>query len=151
MQLLTFTVGKEPMVILIDDVQEIVEPIPVARMPVTDHALKGLLTLRGRVVPLIDLHHLFSLTESQTEGADSLFLIVRSRANLAAVQIDDVGEIIHIDEKTEIEKPKNEVEATCLEGKLNIDGRLHAWLNVDGLARIVQARNTALREVAGIL
>ncbi|MCK5189442.1 MAG: chemotaxis protein CheW, partial [Methylococcales bacterium] len=54
-QYLTFQVGKEKLAIGILDVNEIIEISNVTRVPMTPDYIRGVINLRGNVVPVIDL------------------------------------------------------------------------------------------------
>jgi len=54
-QYLTFLVSKEQLGININDVNEIIEISNMTRVPMTPNYIRGVINLRGSVVPVIDL------------------------------------------------------------------------------------------------
>ncbi len=54
-QYLTFSVADECLAMSIDAVQEIIETPQVTRVPMTPDFIRGVINLRGSVVPVIDL------------------------------------------------------------------------------------------------
>lgn len=54
-QYLTFFVGKDCLGVAINDVKEIIEIRSITRVPMTPNYIKGVINLRGNVVPVIDL------------------------------------------------------------------------------------------------
>jgi purine-binding chemotaxis protein CheW len=54
-QFLRFTVGSEAYVVRIEGVREILEMTPITPVPLMPACVRGVLTLRGLVVPVIDL------------------------------------------------------------------------------------------------
>ncbi|MBE0437666.1 MAG: purine-binding chemotaxis protein CheW, partial [Methylomicrobium sp.] len=54
-QYLTFLVGKDNFAIGILDVKEIIEISNITRVPMTPDYIRGVINLRGNVVPVIDL------------------------------------------------------------------------------------------------
>jgi len=52
---LTFLVGKDKLAIGINDINEIIEITNITRVPMTPDYIRGVINLRGSVVPVIDL------------------------------------------------------------------------------------------------
>lgn len=78
---LTFTLGIETFGIDILLVQDIVQLVPITRMPRVAPYLLGLINLRGKVVPVIDLRLRFGMED----GKDKVNL---KRAGIIVVQVD---------------------------------------------------------------
>ena len=64
---LTFSLGKETYGIEILKVQEIIEMVDVTRVPRTPTFVKGVINLRGKVIPVVDLRLKFGM-----EGKDEI-------------------------------------------------------------------------------
>ena len=62
---LTFQLGKEAYGIGIMKVQEIVGVMPVTRMPKTPGFVRGLVNLRGKVIPVFDLRLKFGMERNE--------------------------------------------------------------------------------------
>jgi len=58
---LTFTLDQEEYGIGITKVKEIIGMIPITPVPQTPHFVKGVINLRGKVIPVIDLRLKFGL------------------------------------------------------------------------------------------
>ncbi len=54
-KVLTFTIGRESFALVIDGIKEIIEYSGVTRVPMTPAHLRGVINLRGSVVPVVDL------------------------------------------------------------------------------------------------
>jgi purine-binding chemotaxis protein CheW len=63
-QYLTFFIAEEEYAVSILRVREILEYDTVTRLPSTPAAIRGVINLRGRVVPVVDLARKFGLPES---------------------------------------------------------------------------------------
>jgi purine-binding chemotaxis protein CheW len=101
---LTFQLGKEAYGIGIMKVQEIVGVMPVTRMPKLPHFVRGLVNLRGKVIPVFDLRLKFGL-EKREDTDRTCIIVVRlsldgSRADAAAVTlgiiVDEVSEVVNV-------------------------------------------------------
>ncbi|MBK1721344.1 chemotaxis protein CheW [Thiocystis violacea] len=84
-QYLTFSVAEERLAMSIDAVKEIIETPVVTRVPMTPDYIRGVINLRGSVVPVIDL--------GARLGRGSLTLTKRSCIVLVEVR---VGEDAHV-------------------------------------------------------
>jgi purine-binding chemotaxis protein CheW len=63
-QFLTFTLDNELFAINVSKVREVLEYIPITKLPKTSEFMKGIINLRGAGVPVIDLRLKFGLTET---------------------------------------------------------------------------------------
>ncbi|MCL4691626.1 MAG: chemotaxis protein CheW, partial [Candidatus Hydrogenedentes bacterium] len=58
---LTFALGKETYGLEILKVQEIIGLMPITKVPRTPDYVRGVINLRGRVIPVVDLRGKFGL------------------------------------------------------------------------------------------
>lgn len=99
-QFLTFLVGDERFAIGILDVNEIIEVEEMTRVPMTPDFIRGVINLRGSVVPVIDLSARLGRGVSQLTKRSSIILVeIPSAENqqLLGMLVDEVNEIIDID------------------------------------------------------
>jgi len=73
-QYLTFKLGNEVFGLAIGKVREVLDFTSVTRVPQTPAYMRGVINLRGSVVPVIDLHQKFDL--SQTEKTVNTCIII---------------------------------------------------------------------------
>ncbi len=95
-QLVVFNLGQEHYALPIQQVHEIIrysEPRSVASR--TDW-VRGVISLRGRIVPVFDLAARLGLSSEVTE--QSKIVIVESGSETAGVIVDGVEEVLTIDE-----------------------------------------------------
>ncbi len=71
LQLVTFQLGNEKYGIDIMEVKEIVRNQEVRPIPNAPAWVQGLLNLRGRIIPIIDLHERFQLARLSVEDDES--------------------------------------------------------------------------------
>lgn len=64
-QFLTFTLGKENYALDVSRVKEVLELTPITHVPKTPRFMKGVINLRGSVVPVIDLRLKFDMPETE--------------------------------------------------------------------------------------
>ena len=78
LKLVGFAVGGQELAVPIAQVQEVIRAVPVTRLPAAPPSLLGIMNLRGRVVPLIDLACLLGLSGAR----ENRFIIVCRRRDL---------------------------------------------------------------------
>jgi purine-binding chemotaxis protein CheW len=98
-QFLTFWLGDEIFGMDIRTVSEIIQCVPMATIPLMPSFVRGVINLRGSVVPVIDLHARFGRPSAQL-GKKSCIVIVDvvragERTELGLL-VDSVGEVIKI-------------------------------------------------------
>ncbi|MBK1647582.1 chemotaxis protein CheW [Rhabdochromatium marinum] len=74
-QFVTFIVGEEVFAVDMAPVQEIIRVPEVVRVPLAPPSLQGLANLRGKVLPIIALRHLFGLAEREHDDTTRALVI----------------------------------------------------------------------------
>ena len=150
-QYLTFFIRGEEYAVAILRVKEIIEFETVTRVPTTPAHVRGVINLRGAVLPVVDLSAKFG--HGVTDPARTTCIVVvetRSGAELLTVGIiaDSVSEVVDIAD-TEIETPPSfgtNVRVDFLTGMAKLDGRLALILDIDRVlspAEVQQAMEAA--------
>lgn len=63
LELLTFLVGKEEFALRVDEVEEIIRQQAITRVPGTPEYVSGITSLRGKIIPVVDLRKRLNLEE----------------------------------------------------------------------------------------
>lgn len=99
---LTFQLGRESYGIGILKVQEIVGVMPVTRMPRMPAFVRGLVNLRGKVIPVFDLRLKFGL-EGKEDTERTCIIVVRLGLGTGTgdevtlgVIVDEVSEVVDV-------------------------------------------------------
>lgn len=95
--LVTFSLGRERLALPITDVHQIIRDVPITRVPNARPDVEGVLNLRGRIVPILDLKHRLGLGV-RTMGADLRVLIVETGSRLVGFSVDQVHGVIQVEE-----------------------------------------------------
>jgi purine-binding chemotaxis protein CheW len=98
-QYLTFLVGKEKLAIGILDVNEIIEISNVTRVPMTPDYIRGVINLRGNVVPVIDLSARLGHQVSELSKRSCIVLVeveATDESQIIGMLVDQVNEILEI-------------------------------------------------------
>ena len=96
---LTFKLGAEEFGLEILKVQEIIKMMDITRVPRTPSFVRGVINLRGKVIPIVDLRLKFDM-ESR-EGTEKTCIIVvtvhrRSGAVVMGIIVDEVSEVLDV-------------------------------------------------------
>jgi len=100
-QYLTFRAGNENLAISILDVKEIIEINTITDVPMTPDYIRGVINLRGNVVPVIDLSARLGRQSSEITNRSCIVLVqvdYNDDAQLLGMLVDAVDEILEIPE-----------------------------------------------------
>ena len=102
-QYLTFSVLNESMAIAILDVDEIIEAGAMTRVPMSNNSIRGVINLRGNVVPVVDLaSRLGGKRATQMTKRSCIVLVdvmLEDERHTMGMLVDEVNEILEIPEE----------------------------------------------------
>lgn len=140
-QFLSFTLSHEEYGVDILSVQEIRSWEPVSRVPNVPSYEKGVVNLRGAIVPIIDLRERFGLEHSGYTPL-TVVVVLQTRIGLKnrvmGVVVDAVSDVIDID-KTAIRSVPDfgaKVNTEFIKGLASVDGRMVMLLDVNKLLKL---------------
>ena len=133
-QFLTFQLGDELYGVDILRVQEIKGYTTVTKIPNTPPHIKGVLNLRGTIVPIVELRTKFGMpTIDYTLFTVIVVVVVRDR--IMGLVVDSVSDVLNIGKK-DIQAPPEfgaKVDVSVLTGIGKSGDKLVALLNIDQL------------------
>jgi len=92
---LTFVLAGEEYGIEILKVHEIIGLMPITRVPRTPDFMRGVINLRGKVIPVVDLRAKFGVPVD-TATSRTCIIVVRVRGIEMGIVVDEVSEVIDI-------------------------------------------------------
>lgn len=132
---LTFTINGEAFGIKIEDVTEIIGVQPITRMPRMPDYIKGVINLRGKVVPVIDMRLKFM--QEAIEYNDRTCVIVVDRDDIVVgLIVDDVTEVVNIKTEEIVPLPENRARSSVEQytsGIGRVAGEIKLLLDCDKL------------------
>ena len=134
LQLVAFKLGREEYGISILQVQEIKRMTDITRVPHTPDYLKGVMNLRGSVLPVFDLKKRLDLPDNAYSD-DARIVIVKVDEVTLGVIVDAVSEVLTIGQEN-IEPPQvvaGGVIANYLSGIGKINSRLLILLDINSI------------------
>lgn len=138
LQFLSFSLGREEYGVDILRVQEIRSWEPVSRIPNVPPYEKGVVNLRGAIVPIIDLRERFQLGRSQYTALTVVVVLqvrIQERTRIMGVVVDSVSDVVDIDRRHIQTAPDfgAKVSTEFITGLAAVGGRMVMLLDVDKL------------------
>lgn len=93
--LLTFDLGSQRCAVALADVVEVVRMVAMAHLPDAPPLVEGMINLRGRVVPVLDLRARFGLAPKTVALSDHL-VIAQPGARAVAIRVDRACALVDI-------------------------------------------------------
>ncbi|QJW98009.1 chemotaxis protein CheW [Frigoriglobus tundricola] len=136
-QFLTFRLEDEEYGLEILRVQEIKGYSKITPLPNTPREIKGVMNLRGSVVPIIDLRARFGLREAEYTRF-TVIIVVTVGSKIIGLVVDAVSDVLNVASKEMVPTPDlgAGVDTTFLTGIARTGDRLVSLLNVDRLIGI---------------
>jgi len=130
-QFVTFLINNETYGIDVLRVKEIVGMTTITSVPNSEKYMKGVINLRGIVVPVVDLRLKFNLPEKEYDTF-TVILIVELNSSLVGIIVDSVSDVINAPEKLQdVPNFHVSINKEVIKGVLNKDDNLIIILNPD--------------------
>jgi len=137
---LSFFLKQEEYGIEILKVQEIIGLLPITRVPRTPESMRGVINLRGKIIPVTDLRKKFGMEERE-ETAETCIIVVETSGLEIGVIVDKVSEVLDISaaEIEDVPSFGTEVSTEYLLGIGNTNGRVRLLLDIDRILTVKEA------------
>jgi len=133
-QFLSFRLADEMFAVSIMDISEIIKPSIFTEVPRTSVALLGVLSLRGVIVPVLDLRLLLGLDDLE-QTRSSRVLIISNHDEKIGLLVDEVHHVIRLSD-TDIEPPGSlwsGSESEHIIGVGRLDGQMFTLLDLESM------------------
>lgn len=120
---LTFWIGETIYGIELLNVLEIVKVQPITRVPAVASYIKGIINLRGKIVPVIDVRLKFNYP-STTYNDKTCIIVIDINDMRVGLIVDQVLEVINVDQGESTSPPNASGTNQYLNSIANIDGRI---------------------------
>jgi purine-binding chemotaxis protein CheW len=134
LQFVTFTLGNEEYAVDILSVQEINRITEITKVPNSPDYVEGVINLRGKVIPVINLRKKFGQEEKETD--DTSRIIIMEIQNITnGLIVDSVSEVLRIPSSTIEPAPpmSSGVSSTYIKGIAKLESRLIILIDLDKL------------------
>ena len=128
-QLVIFSLAREEYALPITRVQEIIRYTEPRSVASSSPWIRGVINLRGRIVPVCDLAMRLGLSHQHSDSAK--IAVVETRGGTAGVVVDSVEEVLTV--STDQIEAVGSTDSGYVDGVAKLDQRLPILLNPDGL------------------
>lgn len=145
---LTFTLANEEYGIGILKIKEIIGMMPITPVPQTPEYVKGVINLRGKVIPIVDLRLRFGM-EAMDYTERTCIIVVEMAGKASTVQIgivvDAVSEVLNIKGEDIEDRPTfgTELSLDYIFGMAKMEGGVKILLDID---RVLSAEEVGALE-----
>jgi purine-binding chemotaxis protein CheW len=139
LQLVTFKLGNEEYAVDILKVQEINRMKEITRVPNTPAYVEGVINLRGKVIPVINLRSKFSLEEREID-IQSRIMIMDIQGITMGLVVDAVSEVLRIPSSIVEPTPPmaSDISSEYIKGIAKLEDRLIILLDMEMLVGKVE-------------
>jgi len=137
---LTFTMAEEEYGIGILKIKEIIGMMAVTTVPQTPEFVKGVVNLRGKVIPVVDLRLRFSM-EAKEYTERTCIIVVEIKGSSGTIQIgivvDSVSEVLNIKGEDIEDTPTfgTKLDTDYILGMAKMEGSVKILLDIDRVLR----------------
>jgi len=142
LQLVTFGIGEEEFGIDILKVQEIIRTMAITKVPNSPPYVEGVINLRGKVIPVIDLRSRFNM-EYRAHDSHTRIIVIELHGMIIGFVVDEVSEVLRIQSNT-VEPPPpvvSGIESEYIKGVGKLDDRLLILLDLEKLIPVEELRH----------
>ncbi len=145
---LTFKLGEEDYGLKILQVQEIIGMQEITKIPRTPEHLKGVINLRGKVIPVVDLRLKFDMQEQAVSRKTCIIMvqIIRDETRLImGIIVDEVSEVMDISEEQIEPAPTfgSHMDSSFILGMAKIDTAVKILLDIDRILTLDEVSELA--------
>jgi purine-binding chemotaxis protein CheW len=142
LQYVSFYIGSDIYALDVMKITGIEKPVGIRPIPGTPDYIKGIIDVRGHMVPVIDTKKKMGIT-SEGSGKEKRIILVEAGKKMMGLEVDDVKEVFQIE--------KERIETVPMEGSVNMDKRfmvgvVRMW---DKLVIILDPDNVCSEEERG--
>jgi len=146
-EFLTFTLGEEEYGVDILKVQEIRGYDAVTRIPDTPDFIKGVVNLRGAIVPVVDLRLKLRLSSAEYNSF-TVMIVLNIARRVVGIVVDSVSDVIQLAAEQVHAAPEfgGHVDTRFISGLGTIDQRMLILLDIE---KLLSSQDMALLPAAG--
>ncbi len=149
-QYVTFIIGEENYGVEVLRVQEIIGMTQIIHVPNSVDFMKGVINLRGAVVPVVDMRLRFRMQEREYDMF-TVIIIVEVRNRMIGMIVDSVSDVVDIGESTIQDTPHftAKIETDFIKGIGQVDGKLVIILDIDKILSTSDLEKMTQEEARG--
>lgn len=130
-QMVTFFLNNEEYGIDVMRVREISSMTDITKTANSPPYIKGVINLRGSIVPIISLRNRFGMLEN-ADDSNSCIAVMDFKGELTGFVIDEISDVIRI-KQSDMQAPFDAANQPWIEGIINQENKLIIYLNLEHL------------------
>lgn len=129
---LTFFVDEEQYGIAISRIKEIIAPIAITKIPKTPDFVKGVINLRGSIIPVVDIRLKFEM-DARDMTEETAIIIYQVKKVLIGFIVDKVEDVLTLDDEHISDAPKfgSNIDTSFIENIAEVDNDVIMLLNLE--------------------
>jgi len=137
LEFLSFRVSDEIYGINIMDIKEIIKPREVTEVPRAPVFVSGVLSLRGTIIPIIDMRVRLGLAREEHTEKERI-IVIKNNNSFSGLLVDEVIHVVQVPEDAVEAAPTvlDGIDRDFVSGLGRSDGRLMIILNLENIADI---------------
>lgn len=126
---------------------EIIEMLPITKVPFLPKYMKGIINLRSTIIPVMDTRMRFDM-EPIDYNERTCIIIIEHETDKIGLIVDAVNEVINIspDKSMKMNASKDGVKQNFIKGVSEINDEVQLILDCESLVRIVEETNDGIDE-----
>ena len=144
---MVFVINNQKYALSSKYITEIIEILPITKVPFLPEYMKGIINLRSTIIPVMDARMRFGM-EPIEYSERTCIIIIENEANKIGLIVDAVNEVLTIPPKQIMEptKEKNDLKESFVNGISQINNDIQLILDCDSLVNIVGDMSNEINE-----
>ena len=144
---LTFFVKEEQYGVDISRIKEIIAPINITHIPKTPEYVKGVINLRGSIIPVVDVRIKFGLEEKEMDMETAIIIYEVNRVSIGFI-VDNVEDVLPIESKNISDAPSfgTNIDTSFIEKVAEVDKNVIMLLNLEKIFEAEELLNISALE-----
>lgn len=144
---MVFVINNQKYALSSKYITEIIEILPITKVPFLPEYMKGIINLRSTIIPVMDARMRFGM-EPIEYSERTCIIIIENEANKIGLIVDAVNEVLTIPPRQIMEstKEKNDLKESFVNGISQINNDIQLILDCDSLVNIVGDMSNEINE-----
>ena len=144
---MVFVINNQKYALSSKYITEIIEILPITKVPFLPEYMKGIINLRSTIIPVMHARMRFGM-EPIEYSERTCIIIIENEANKIGLIVDAVNEVLTIPPKQIMEstKEKNDLKESFVNGISQINNDIQLILDCDSLVNIVGDMSNEINE-----
>ena len=144
---MVFVINNQKYALSSKYITEIIEILPITKVPFLPEYMKGIINLRSTIIPVMDARMRFGMEPIEYRERTCI-IIIENEANKIGLIVDAVNEVLTIPPKQIMEstKEKNDLKESFVNGISQINNDIQLILDCDSLVNIVGDMSNEINE-----